>query len=282
MPTRPNLGPGFILSSHSSPSPVLLRDQHKSDAPFRNRLLQALPQDVADGLRPRLERVELKRRQILHERHIPLTHAYFLEQGAASLLLRAGDEGVMEVSTLGRSDFVGVPLVMNSRRTPCRCMVQAPGSALRIEADDLENALAEFPALHRLLLGYAQAAMTEAAQLAVCNSCHNLKQRLARSLLVASTRLGENELPLTHEILSRALGVRRASVTIAMGQMEEAGIVSRGRGRVEILDRPKLEAEACGCHRILCGEYRRLVCTGDDAQRNLPWSSPYEATSSVF
>ena len=109
--------------------------------------------------------------------------------------------------------------------------------------------------------------MVETAQLAACNTCHTLQQRLARSLLTTHDRIGRDEIPLTHQALSRALGVRRAGVTTAMGRMEEAGLLHRGRGRLRIADRAGLEAEACECYRATRSEYQRFVCTAEDSPR---------------
>ncbi|WP_230530886.1 Crp/Fnr family transcriptional regulator [Microvirga roseola] len=227
---------------------------------IRNGILQALPAEALDELAPYMQRVPLKRRQVLHERNLPVTHAYFIERGLASLLARAGDQCMLEVGTLGCQDFAGMPVVLGTSRTPHRCVVQVSGEALRIAADDLHQAMNDVPALRQLLLGYVQASTVQSAQLVVCNTRHTLRQRLARWLLFAHDRVEGNEIALTHQFLGRALGVRRAGVTTAMGRLEEAGLLHRGRGRIVILDRAGLEAEACECYRAIRSEHGRIVC----------------------
>lgn len=54
--------------------------------------------------------------------------------------------------------------------------------------------------------------------------------------------------------------MRRAGVTTALGEMEAAALIRRGRGRLTVLDRDGLERVACECHRIIRAERRRLVC----------------------
>jgi hypothetical protein len=78
-------------------------------------------------------------------------------------------------------------------------------------------------------------------------------------------RIEGDEIPLTHQALSRALGVPRAGVTTAVGRMEEGGLLHRGRGRLLIADRAGLEAEACECYRAIRSEYQRFVRTSADA-----------------
>ncbi|MFC1458552.1 Crp/Fnr family transcriptional regulator [Microvirga arabica] len=227
---------------------------------IRNGLLEALPAEIIDELMPYMERVTLKRRQVLHERNLPVAYAYFIERGLASLMARVEDQCMLEVATLGQQDFVGLPIVLGTTRTPHRCVVQVSGEAWRITADDLQALLNRIPALRQLLLSYVQATGVQSAQLVVCNSRHSLRHRLARWLLFAHDRVEGNEIALTHQFLGRALGVRRAGVTTAMGRLEEAGMIHRGRGRIMILDRARLEGETCDCYRAIRSEYNRITC----------------------
>lgn len=225
----------------------------------RNTLLASLPEHDFARLRPRLERVPLRRRQILHERNGTVSDVYFIERGAVSLLSRVTGRDSLEVGTLGRDDLVGVSVVLGTAHAPHRCLVQVPGEALRIRADDLRCGMSESPVLQALLLAHVQAALVRSTQLVVCNTRHCLNERLARSLLVALEQLDGDEIPLTHRSLSRSLGVRRAGVTSALGDMEGAGLVRRGRGRLRVLDREGLEQVACECHRIIGSERKRSV-----------------------
>jgi CRP-like cAMP-binding protein len=226
----------------------------------RNNILRGLPPESYERLQNRLERVPLKRRQVLHERNLPVSHAYFIERGLVSMLARSENASLLEVGTMGRGDFAGLPLVLGTGRTPHRCVVQVPGEAMRISAGDLAEVLDEVPALRRVLLRYVQASSVQSTQLVVCNARHTIRQRLARWLLFALDRIDGNEVALTHQLLARALGVRRAGITTAMGCMEQSGLIARGRGRLAVLDRTGLEAEVCECYRAIRTEYGRVSC----------------------
>ncbi len=202
----------------------------------------------------------LRRRQVLHELNAPVVHVYFIERGTASLLCRVAGHESVEVGALGRGDLVGVSAVLGTARAPHRCVVQVPGEALRIRTEDLQRALVSRPALRSLLLAHVQATLFESARLMLCNTHHSLDERLARSLLRALDDLDGDEIPLTHRALSQSLSVRRAGVTTALGDMEAAGFIRRGRGRLRVLDRGGLERVACECHRSIRVERRRLVC----------------------
>jgi hypothetical protein len=72
-------------------------------------------------------------------------------------------------------------------------------------------------------------------------------------------RIHGNELAVTHGLLGRMLGVRRAGVSAVIQEFEAAGIIAAGRGRLVIRDRASLAHAACGCHAFIASEYNRLI-----------------------
>lgn len=63
-------------------------------------------------------------------------------------------------------------------------------------------------------------------------------------------RPGNDSVAVTHEMLSIMLGVRGPGVTEAMNKLEELGLVSGSRGRVNIIDRKALEHFAGSAYGI--------------------------------
>jgi hypothetical protein len=55
------------------------------------------------------------------------------------------------------------------------------------------------------------------------------------------------------------LGVRRAGVTVALGELRTARLIDNEHGQVTIIDRTGLEAACCECYRIVRNEYERLL-----------------------
>lgn len=236
-----------------------------------NGLLYHLSSECRSEILARSTRVALARRQVLMERNVPLRFVYFLESGAVSLFARAGsDRANVEIRTLGVDDFVGIPIVLGARLSPHRCAVQVAGTALRIDAQDFAALLEDFPELRRILLGYVHAALVHCSQLVACNTRHSLRERLARWLLIASDRLQKDQIPLTHDVMSRAIAVRRAGITTEMGRMEQAGLIRRHRGCISIMDRDGLENASCSCYRVLRVSARAWQ----------PGSSPLNASAS--
>jgi CRP-like cAMP-binding protein len=82
---------------------------------------------------------------------------------------------------------------------------------LRISHDDLSRCMAASPGLQLLLLRNVSAVLVRSAQLHACDTNHPLRQRLARWLLMAQAATGQDELPVTHRVIARALNVQRPS-----------------------------------------------------------------------
>jgi hypothetical protein len=54
------------------------------------------------------------------------------------------------------------------------------------------------------------------------------------------------------------LGVRRATVGLALGLLKRAGLITYVRGRFQIRDRTGLEAVSCLCYARITAEYQRM------------------------
>lgn len=91
----------------------------------------------------------------------------------------------------------------------------------------------------------------QVAQTAACNRLHNLKQRLARWLLMTQDRVPSEFLPITHDFLAMMLGTGRPSVTSAAGVLQMQGMNEYTHGAVRILNRKKLERSSCECYGII-------------------------------
>jgi CRP-like cAMP-binding protein len=113
--------------------------------------------------------------------------------------------------------------------------------------------------LQHLLLRYTQALITQMAQTAVCNRHHSVERQLCRWLLLSLDRLPTNELTMTQELIANMLGVRREGVTEAAGHLQAAGLIHYSRGRITVLDRPKLEKQVCECYGVVKREMDRLL-----------------------
>ena len=64
---------------------------------------------------------------------------------------------------------------------------------------------------------------------------------------------------MTQELIANMLGVRREGVTDAAGKLQREGLINYSRGRITVLDRPKLEKRSCECYQVVKIEFDRLL-----------------------
>lgn len=217
----------------------------------QNKILSTLPAADFDLLRPHLQTVQLRRRDIIHEANKPSDAVYFIESGVISRVARTAADGPVEIAMVGRFGFVGVAVVLGTMISANRSIVLIPGTALRIPAKHLADVMTRQVSVRDHLLRYVQMLMSQTAQVSLCNTKHGIETRLARWLLLAFDRLPAGEVPVTHDVLSMVLGVRRAGVTDAIANLEAEGVVAKERGLIRILDRERLRGKSCECYDII-------------------------------
>ena len=216
-----------------------------------NVILRALPRRESTQLFPSLEFVRLKLHQVLHEAGETIRSGYFLNNGLGSVLTTQPDGKTVEVGLIGREGFVGLPVIFGFKSSGLRVITQGDGSAYRVDVDTLLRILPNCPELEKQLQRFSMILGMQSTQLAACNRLHDVVERLARWLLMSHDRIGGSTLPLTQEFLAQMLGSRRASVTVAAGALQKAGLIEYSRGSVSIVNREKLEAQACDCYQVI-------------------------------
>jgi len=228
-------------------------------SPRQNHLLHALPIGDYERVASHLELIPMGLGDVLYESGSKLRYVYFPTTCIVSLLYVMEDGASAEIAVVGNEGLLGISLFMGGDTTPSRAIVQSAGHGYRLRAELLKTEFGRFGPTMHLLLRYTQALITQMAQTAVCNRHHSVDQQLCRWLLLSLDRLGSNELSMTQELIANMLGVRREGVTEAAGKLQNAGLISYGRGRITVLNRPGLEARCCECYQVVKTEFDRLL-----------------------
>jgi CRP-like cAMP-binding protein len=254
-------------------------------SPQQNRLLAALPADVLSRLEPHLEPVPLALSKVLYESGDTCRYAYFPVESVVSLLYVMRNGASVEIAKVGNEGLIGLSLFMSGQRPPNRAMVQSAGAAFRILGVRLKAEFDRHGELMILMLRYAQALITQMAQVAACNRHHTIDQQLCRWLLLSLDRLPTNQLLMTQELIANNLGVRREGVTEAARKLQKQQVIEYSRGRIVVLDRARLEQLSCECYAQVRCETDRLLprpaATHDGARIERPAMLPYPAPSRV-
>jgi hypothetical protein len=98
---------------------------------------------------------------------------------------------------------------------------------------------------------YSYSLVTQIMQTAACNRHHRIEQQVCRWILLRLDRVISNELAITQGELAVLLGVRRQVVAGTIQDLQAAGILQYTRGKIKILERPKVEARACACYETI-------------------------------
>ncbi len=226
--------------------------------PRENHILDALPADERDRLFPHMQLIEMPLGMVLHESGDEQRHIYFPIDSIVSLLYVLENGASAEIAVVGNDGAIGVGLVMGGETAVNRAVVQSAGFAYRLSGQRLKDEFNRHGDLLRALLLYTQSLITQMAQTVVCNRHHSVEQQLCRCLLLSLDRLSSATLMMTHELIANMLGVRRERVGKAAGELQRRGVIRYRRGRITVLDRPRLEECACECYVVVKTETDRL------------------------
>lgn len=231
-------------------------DQYR---PQQNALLAAIPAAELQHLTHDLELVPLALGQVLYDAGQTLSHAYFPMDCIVSILyvMKNGDSA--EIAIIGNEGMVGVPLFMGGESTQNRAIVQNAGHAYRLKSQALKEKFNAGGSLHRLLLMFASALMTQMVQTAACNRHHSVDQQLCRWMLLSLDRLPSNQISMTQKLIGNMLGLSSAGVTAAASVLQKEKLIHYDHGRITVLDRAALEQRSCECYQVVKAESDRLL-----------------------
>ena len=254
--------PAFTAFLHSG---AIVPARHNSltglNVSGRNHLLSLLPAVERKRIVERCQRVRLEQHTVVYPAKSDIEHAYFPLSGVVSLMLGSAEGATVQVGMTGNEGMLGVSLVLGVERSQLEAVIQVSGEFMRMARTDLEHELDGGGALRPVVQRFAHTLTNQIAQSVLCNRLHSVEQRLCRWFLMTHDRVGAGAagIFLTQEFVAQMLGVRRPSVTEAVGVLQKAGLVTYSRGRLEILDRKGLETGACECYRIVQQETQRLL-----------------------
>lgn len=226
--------------------------------PVGNSILAALLASEYRHLLPKLERVALKRGEVVYQADQNIDAVYFPERAVVAMVDATDDGRTIEVGIIGREGLVGINVFLGGITTPDKAIVQLPGDAIRMRTRDLRKAVRFGSPLQRLLLDYTRSFLAVISQSVACSQHHGIEQRLARWLLTMNDYAGPGEFLMVHESIAAMLGVRRVGITKAASTLQADALISYRRGRIRVLDRAGLGKRSCECYRYIRQQYQRL------------------------
>ncbi|MCH7628801.1 Crp/Fnr family transcriptional regulator [Novosphingobium sp.] len=175
---------------------------------------------------------------------------HFLVDAVVTVMLATPDaregtspRGAIEIGFAGPGQVTGA-LAMITECPPPDIRIWRPGHALSLHVDNVQSLRQCAPVLERRL---RRAAGNEVMMLARALTRHmhgSARERVASHLLDLHLASQDTVLPGSHGEIAEALALRRATVTVALQDLESARTIRGRRGEIEIVDAAGLERAA--------------------------------------
>ena len=227
--------------------------------PRRNILLALLPDASYERLAPHLEFAEYTSGAVMAEPGKAARQVYFPVDGVVSRLAVTQDGKSSALALCGRDGMIGTAVLTGSRAYATSVMALAPTRGFRLTAPVARALFQSDGEMQSLSLRYAHMLLLQVIQTALCNKHHGLEQQLCRWLLMYIDHVNDTHVKITHDVIARMLGVRRAGVSEAAGRLQQAGLIRCDRADIHVLSPGQLEVRACECYQTLKSTYDRLI-----------------------
>ena len=145
-----------------------------------NQILMALPQAERAAVTRAADAVAALAGSRVYDQGERIASVVFPLSGVFTLVVESPDAPAVEIATVGREGFVGLPVFLQATLTGVHtARSRIAGEALRIDAADFLDVGQRRPELRAALQRYAMALMSQIARAAACHRLHDDEQRAA-------------------------------------------------------------------------------------------------------
>lgn len=203
-----------------------------------------LPADEWAWLEAHWQLEVLTTNRILCDTDAPSEALWLLDEAVTARVVRDSRDHMVEIAVDGPGSIACAWLLSGGQLSPWRVIVRRGGTARALSQRDLEVLPKAAPVFLARCHAVIHAEVLDlAAQFALA------RHRTARSLLADRldgyfTAFGETAISITHNALAQRLNLRRATVTLALQELEGARAIRSHRARIELKDRDQLIAIA--------------------------------------
>jgi CRP-like cAMP-binding protein len=227
-----------------------------------NRLLSIFPAEARALVEPFGNIVQLDPGETVHARGAHVNATYFpFGPAMISLAIDMANGRSIEVASIGHEGAVGGIVSCGHAPAFARSQVLVPGPALQVPMEALEDAKMRSGLIRNLFCRYSDYLLAQVMQSVACNSFHTIEQRAARWLLTAQDRAGAT-IELTQEAFAALLGVQRTTVNAVIATLQDEGLITTRRGRIQVVDRAGLKRRACECHHAVEHHFAAVIGIG--------------------
>jgi CRP-like cAMP-binding protein len=213
-------------------------------------MIQQFDVEKYEKLLPHFVLNSLEVGQLVFRPHEIIQHVYFPVSAIISMQIDTSDGFSADIVLVGKEGMVGSG-VMGGNQHFSRAQVKFSGLAYKLPVDIFQSELAQDSAFLKIWMATTRQMILQIALPSVCSNRHSNEQQLIRWILNTLDKTQGQVLQITHQEMADILGVRRESVTLTAGKLSHEGLIETSRGRMQVLDRPRLEARACECYKAM-------------------------------
>jgi CRP-like cAMP-binding protein len=203
-------------------------------------LLGGLPEDEIEALYGSSAIESASRAQVLFQEDSTLSHLYVVSSGSVKLVRHSEEGREFIVDLAGRGDAFGTLTEPATAAVEARALEDTTLLAVPVTA--VRRALERNPAFALRAVREAERRLRAAEIRAARFAFESVPRRLATLLLEASDgRSGLLRFPLNQSELASLVGSSRETVCSILNQLRRDRIVETPRGRIQVLDRRRLE-----------------------------------------
>jgi CRP-like cAMP-binding protein len=225
-----------------------------------NKLLARLPLDDYRRIERELDLVPLHHRSTIIHTSESTRKIYFPRGGACAVIRTTPDGQVAGVAAVGNEGFIGFSAITGDRDSGETAVVEiGEADAYAMDATVFLREMRRHDAFETAIHRYVHAFVETLMQSIACNALHSVERRCARALLEIADRIGSPDLPLTQQFLATLLGVRRPTVTLAVGTLHRAGAIQYRRRQIVVSDAARLQSLSCDCYAVTKRRFETLA-----------------------
>jgi CRP/FNR family transcriptional regulator, cyclic AMP receptor protein len=176
---------------------------------------------------------------------------YIVKEGSFRVTREHSDGRAITLATLGAGEIFGELAMLDGDKRSASAEALTEGELLALPANDVRALLARHPEISlKLVAGLVRRLRAANVRLSrqsfqtVPSRVAGILAQLSREAQDEGGREGEPEEEVTIQMnqtdLAQLAGTSRESVSRFLAELERAGVVRSGRGRVTVLDPPKL------------------------------------------
>jgi CRP-like cAMP-binding protein len=214
------------------------------------RLLSGLSEAEVERVLASTRPADYRRGEVIFAAGDTGSTLHLLEVGHVALRVPTESGEQVTLTIVAPGEAFGELALM--RRSSLRSATAVALDAVRtrvLRADAFRALVAEHPPVERLLVGILAARVNRLTTHLVDSLSLPVDQRVVRRLVEVSRVYARPDsssvvVPLTQEDLAGLAGTTRPTVNSVLRRLEDSGVVSLGRGRVEVHDLARLAASS--------------------------------------